>query len=698
MSYRLGCDIGGTFTDLMLVDDKTGRVYVHKLPSSPPNYADAVVRGVGEILGRNGVDPNDVQFFVHSSTVALNTLVERKGEKTALITTAGFRDVLEIGRATREHEYDLFQTRPEPLVPRHLRFGVRERMDWKGNVVTPLDESDVLRVARQLRDAGVRAVAIAFLHAYANPAHEVRAKELVLSVMPDAVVTTSSEVIPVYREYERTSTTVINAYVAPKVKGYLAELEDRLRALGLRCPFYMTQSSGGLMTFRAARERPVQMLMAGPAAGVIAAMHIARQVGFDRVLALDTGGTTQLISLVEGGVSRPVLNARVAGYPVRVPVVDVRAIGAGGGSIARVDGGRLRVGPDSAGARPGPVCYDQGGVEPTVTDADLVLGYLNPDFFLGGAIRLNLAKAERAIMERIARPLNLSLHEAAAGILEVVNAERMGAIRKLLIEGGHDPRDFVCVAFGGAGPVHAAELARELGLKAVIIPPHPGLLSPLGSLVGELRRDYVQTIGEWLSKVRPETVVAMARSLRERAISELGTEGIPTTEIRLVFQADVKYVGQLEELTIDVPDLSQGFDRDVIRQGFLAEHHRLFHYHTDEEVVLTNIRLVARYTFPVIPLRELPCGEEDAREAQKGERPAYFRDLGGMVPCPVYDRSRLRAGHVIPGPAIVEEYDSTTVVWPGQRATVDRFGSLIITNVTVDRLVGTGTAGKMRWV
>lgn len=676
--YRIGCDIGGTFTDIILYNDKTQEMYIHKLLSSPHNFAESVIRGTKEIIERHGVDPREVEFFCHSSTVAINTLVERKGGATALLTTEGFRDVLEIGRGTREHEYDLFQKRPEPLSPRNLRFGVEERIDYQGNVLIPLNEQQVLDIARRLKEEGVTSIAVSYLHSYANPAHERRTKELILSVMPEAFVSLSSEINPVYREYERTSSTVINAYVSPKCIRYLTELEKELRNLGFTCPLYITQSSGGLMTSRAAKERNIHMLMAGPAAGVIASAFIAKHIGADKVIALDTGGTTQLISLVENGTINPIIDSKVSGHPVQIPIVDVRAIGAGGGSIARVDsGGKLFVGPDSAGSSPGPVCYGRGGEEPTVTDADVVLGYLNPDFFLGGDIRLDKEKAEEAIYEKIAKPLGMNLYKAAAGIIEVVNSERISSIRKLLIEQGYDPRDFVMVAFGGAGPVHASELAKELELKAVIVPNHPGLLSPLGSLSADLRRDHVQTVNTPLGTLDMKRLSAIFDEVREKVVREMVAEGVDADRLDIRYQVDVKYAKQLNELTIDVTQID---NVEGIRRAFFEEHRRLFGYHAeDEEVFLTNVRVMARFAFPEVRLKKLPAGGPDSSHAKKGERLVYFKEYRKMIDCRIYDRSKLLAGNVVEGPAIVEEYDSTSVIFPGQKATVDEYGNLVIT-------------------
>lgn len=682
MAIRVGCDIGGTFTDLILFDDSTCRMQVLKVPSTPRDFARAVLEGSRRLLREAGVSPADVSFLVHSSTVALNTLVERKGAVTGLLTTAGFRDVLEIGRAARAHEYDLFQSRPAPLVPRHLRLTVAERIDHTGEVLRPLDEDGVRQAARRFRAEGVESIAVVFLHSYANPAHEIRAREILRDEYPGCPVYISAEINPIYREYERSASTAINAYVAPRTVAYLRRLRGELEEIGFGGTLYITRGSGGLMTAEAAMDRAIHMLMAGPAAGLTSAAYLGGLAGYENVLAIDTGGTTQLVGLVEEGRISPTITGQVGGFPVRVPIVDVRAIGAGGGSIARVDaGGILQVGPDSAGADPGPACYGRGGKEPTITDADVVLGYLNPEHILGGELRLDRRLAEEAIAARIARPLGLSVREAAAGIVAVANTKRASLIRQILIEKGHDPRDFTMVAFGGAGPVHAAQLMRDVGVARVLVPPHPGLASPLGALSAELRRDHVRSVGDRVEELDMGRLRRTVAELWAEAIAEMEREGIGADQLLVELSADMKYVGQLGELTVSLPDLAyEPSDRARLAELFFAEHERLFSYVVrDEGVVLTNLRLTVRHRFPDVRLPEYPEAGADAGRALRSSRPVYFGELGGARDCPVYARERLRPGNRIEGPAVIEEYDSTTVVYPGQRAVVDRYLNLIIT-------------------
>lgn len=675
-SVRVGCDIGGTFTDLVLVDDDAGATHVAKVPSTPDDFTRGVLAGLDAILERSGSTPERVTYLVHSTTIGINTLIERTGTRVGLLTTEGFRDVLEIGRASRQNEYDFFQVRPEPLVPRWRRLAVRERMDQEGREETPLDRDGVRAAAAAFEADGVEAIAVAFLHAYANPAHEQQAAEVLRERLPGVPLSLSSDVNPVYREYERTSTTVVDAYVGPRVVRYLDRLEHLLRERGYRCPLHIVQSSGGVMTAEAARARPVEVLMAGPAAGAAAAVHIARRSNLDGAVALDTGGTTQLVSVVRGGTVRPSIESRLEGYPVRVPMVDVRPVGAGGGSLARVDeGGMLRVGPESAGADPGPACYGRGGREPTVTDADVVLGYLNPDRFLGGRLRLDAEQARQAIAERVGTPLGLDVVEAASGIVQVVDTARVSAIRRVLIEQGLDPRDFSLVAFGGAGPVHAARLAAELRMASVIVPLHPGLASPIGALTGDLRRDFVRTVGASVDRVPMSRLRDLAAELRGRAAAELA-EHVDEVEVA----ADMKYGGQLHETVVPLAGVAfADEDREQLRQRFLDEHRRLYGYAIEQEGVdLVNLRVVARRRFPALPEPNGEPGDEDPAPGQVGERAVHFAERG-TLPTPVFDRERLRPGNRLDGPAIIEEYDSTAVVPPGQTCRVDPHLQLVIT-------------------
>lgn len=674
---RIGCDIGGTFTDVVMVGEDGVRVA--KVPSTPGDFSAAVLEGIEAVLATARARFEQVTLCVHSSTVPINTLVERKGARVGLLTTQGFRDVLEIGRASRADEYDLFQTRPAPLVPRRLRLTVRERLDPQGRVLEALDEEGVRAAAGIFAAEGVEAVAVCFLHSYANPAHELTAGKILSEALPQVSVHLSTQVNPLYREYERTSTTVVNAYIAPRVAGYVANLERELAERGLRCRLHVVQSSGGIMTSKAAREGSVRMLMAGPAAGVACASQVARRAGIDDLISLDTGGTTQLVGVVHQGRISSSISGEVDGFPIRVPMVDVRAIGAGGGSVARVDsGGMLRVGPESAGAEPGPACYARGGQEPTVTDADVVLGYLDPGAFLGGSLRLDRALAERAVYERVAAPLGINALDAAAGIIEVVTMSRLSAVRKLLIEKGLDARDFSLIAFGGAGPVHASRLLRELSLRSVVVPPHPGLASALGALTGDLRRDYGRTVGEMVDLLRMATLGELCTSLRREAETALAEEGVKAGDVEVELFADMKYAGQLHEIPVRLPPMRFVDDElPLLKRAFYEEHRRLYAYVVeDEAVTLVNLRLTAHHRMPEVRLAAPPSAGPVPSEAWKGARSILFD--ARLIETPVFDRARLAQGNLVHGPAVVEEYDATTVVLPGQTCRVDAAGNLII--------------------
>ena len=495
MSVRLGVDVGGTFTDLVLFDAATNRIHFTKTSSTPANQAVGVEEGIRKVAGIAAVPPGEIEFFVHGTTVATNALLERKGVSCALLVTEGFRDVLQIGRQDRPKLYDWFAQRPTPLVPRAQTFEIRERMLHTGDVLTPLDEAQAREAIRAARAAGVTAIAVCLLHAYANPAHERRVGELIAEEFPDAEVSLSSDVIPEFREYERASTTAVNAYVMPIVRRYVARLADRTAAMGVPAELHIMQSNGGLMTARAAAEQSVRTMLSGPAAGVLGAVALARQAGFENVLSVDMGGTSFDICLAYDGSLRFTKESEIGSLPIKVPMIDIHTLGAGGGSVAWIDaGGALRVGPRSAGAQPGPACYGRGGDEATVTDANVVLGRIDPANFLGGEMALDAAAAWRAVEDRIARPLGLGVEEAAEGIVRVINATMVRGMRAVSVEKGYDPRDFAIVAFGGGGPLHAADLARELGVPSVLVPVMPGVTSALGLLVADLRYDVSATV------------------------------------------------------------------------------------------------------------------------------------------------------------------------------------------------------------
>jgi N-methylhydantoinase A len=657
-----GVDVGGTFTDLV-VRAPSGRLTSGKVPTTPADPSRGVVQGLAALLG--DAPPASV---AHGTTIVTNAIVEGRGAVVGLVTTRGFRDVLEIGRQNRLHLYDLAAPpKPPPLVTRRRRLEVTERVGPDGAVVTPLalDELDALAAA--LAREGVESVAVCLLHAYANPEHERRVGEALARRF--AHVSVSSDVNAEFREYERTTTTVLNAAVMPLAARYVDELS---RALGLDAaggPLRLIHSAGGMMSVTAAKARPLALAASGPAAGVAAAAHVARTLGLPRALAFDMGGTTTDVCLIADGAAETSAQRRLAGYPVRLPMVAVESIGAGGGSIAHVAApGSLRVGPRSAGAVPGPACYGLGGAEPTVTDANLVLGYLDPERLYGGSIRLDRERAADAL-ERLGCRLGLSRLEAAAGVVEVANAAMLRALRLVSVQRGYDLRDFALVAYGGAGPIHAGALARQAGIGRVVVPAHSGAFSALGCLVSPLRYDAVRTYRARLDAWEPKPAEERFRELEDRCIAPLAAEGIAPGRITVERSLDLRYTGQNYELEVDWHDTPE-----ALRAGFEARHRRLYGYATGDAVECVNLRVVARV--PDVAAA-LPAWEPAGSSAPAGALRAWFAD-SGEVAVPRHDRAALEPGRAVPGPALVADASSTVLVYPGQRCTADRLGHLVI--------------------
>ena len=693
MAYRLGVDIGGTFTDIALIDEATGQIYTGKVSSTPQDPSGGFMEAVQRLLAKQQIAAQDVAYIVHGTTVATNAIIEGKVAPTGFITTEGFRDMLEIARQIRPTLYDLQFEKPRPLVPRHRCFGVPERLDASGAELTPLDEDALRQVAGKLRAEGVESIAVCFLHAYANPTHERRAGEIIAEVFPEAVVSLSAEVAPEFREYLRASTTVINSCIRPVVARYLQRIEDRLAQAGIAAELLVMQSSGGVYTFAAARQKPVYMVESGPAAGVIAAAHLGQARGYDQVISFDMGGTTAKAGLIQGGAPSVTKDYEVgttaqsgggatrgAGYPIRTPVIDLVEIGAGGGSIAWVDpGGILRVGPQSTGADPGPVCYGQGGTQPTVTDANLVLGRLNPSYFLGGEIALDPTAAQRAIEQHCAQPLGMDLVEAAHGIVEIANTAMVNALRLVSVQRGYDPRDFALVAFGGAGPAHANRLAALTEIPVAIIPQSPGTASALGLLVTDLKHDYATTLIQRLDQVAPQALEQTFRELETQGQETLGREGMPEAAMDFRRQADLRYVGQSHELTLPLTTEALGpAQLAQLLEQFHRTHDRAYGFSAPgEDVELVSVRLsaIGQISKPALA----PLAKAAGKATAKGQRPVYFAEREGFINCPVYDRYALGAGAVVQGPAIVEEIDSTTVVHPRYQVRVDEVGQMVLT-------------------
>ena len=688
---RIGVDIGGTFTDLVLVDEATGAVSVGKLLTTPKEPAQAVEQGVMTLLHEAGRGPASVAALIHGTTLATNALIERKGARTGLLTTAGFRDALEIGREGRYDMYDLFIDPPAPLVPRHLRLEVRERLYADGSVLTPLDAASAREAIATLLAQGVEAIAISLLHAYRNPAHELELAALVAEMAPGLPMSRSSEIVPEIREFERTSTTVANVYVMPLMARYLEDLERKIRELGVSGPFYIMLSSGGIATPETAKRAPIRLVESGPAAGALAAARLARRAGESRMLSFDMGGTTAKACVIDRGeplVAREFEVARAdrfkkgSGLPIRVPVIEMIEIGAGGGSIARIDSlGLLKVGPDSAGADPGPACYALGGREPTVTDADLVLGYLDPEFFLGGRMRLDVEASRQAIEERVARPLGLGLVEAAWGIHRVVNENMAGAARIHGIERGKDLRAYPLFAFGGAGPVHAWAVGRILRVPRVLVPFGAGAVSAYGLLAAPLAFDFVRTAPQRLDAADWRGINALFAEMETEGRIVLRDSGLADGEITVRRSAEMRYVGQGHEVEVDVPAGALGpASLDTLTAAFEAAYRALYS-RTPLGVAIEalNWRTVLSGPPPDFSMESStqPATGSGAGDAIKKRRPAYFAEAAGYVDTPVYDRYRLTPDTRLDGPAIIEERESTTVIGPGARVVVDARLTLI---------------------
>jgi N-methylhydantoinase A len=692
-SYRVGVDIGGTFTDLVSVNEATGEVRVIKVPTVPADPSEGFLDALSRALSGFGIAPAAIGFAAHGTTIATNTIIQGLGARCGLLTSAGFSDVLEIAYQTRPSLYDVFYEKPRPLVPRNLCRGVNERTGPEGETILPLDEEDVARAARELIAAGVEGIAIAFLHSYREPRNERRAAAVIRDIAPDLPVILSSDVCPEYREYPRTSTTVVNAVLVPKVGPYIARLEARLAEIGLRAGLHLMTSSGGIMAAAKARAFPVHLVESGPAAGVIGAAFVAQSLSArglaDRILALDIGGTTAKVSLVDHGMPAladefevgaaavaSITAARGQGYPVKTPVISLVEIGAGGGSIAWIDpGGALAVGPESAGANPGPACYGKGGDRPTLTDCNLLLGRLNPDYFLGGALTVDVGRARAAVERDLSRPLGIGVEEAARAAIDIANAKMVAALRYVSIQRGIDPRDYVLVPSGGAGPMHAAAIAEALGLSRVLIPPTPGLNSALGLLATDIKHEMVRSWFRPTRQADPAEFEAALEEIAATGLAHLAEEGVPEAAREIIHECELCYVGQSFALRVRVPSGNADVLGEVDR-AFRAAHRQLYGFASETEpTMIINLRVTAFGRVDRPRLTQLPEGDRDPRRALKGRRQVWFdapRD------CPIYDRAALRAGDEIPGPAILEQMDTTTLLPPGSRTRADAGGSLIL--------------------
>ena len=666
--YSIGVDTGGTHTDLVLAGG--GKIVTLKVPSTPADLSIGIVDGIARITALAGIRPDSVRRFVYASTYVTNLFVEQKEGGVGLITTGGFRDVLEIGRASRKPDvYDIHWRPGKPLVPRHLRFGVPERVDHLGRVVTPLDEDAARTTLRALSDAGVASIAVCFLHAYANPAHERRVAALAAEICPHIDISLSSEVVREFREFERTSTTCVSAFIRRPITRHLNELTQALAAQGVPATPFIMQGNGGISTFDSASRTPTAVTHSGVMGGIIGATALAVRCDIRDIITLDMGGTSADVSLVSDGVPLLTNRSRIGSHPLLVPTLDMVTIGAGGGSIASVEGGQvMRVGPRSAGSMPGPACYGQGGTDPTVTDANLLAGRLNGDYFLGGARRLDVELARHAIATRIAEPLRLSVDDAALGIIAIAEAHMADAIRLVSVERGLDPRDFTLVAFGGAGALHAVRLAEALSIRDVLVPPAPGNLSAMGLLCADVRHDHARTVVARLVPELAQHVDATFDELLAEADAALAADGVALAARRCTLSADLRYQGQNYELTLPVlkQELADGFAALVER--FNAHHRRIYGYHlAGREVQLVNLRVTAFGSTEHASWPE----HETVASPMTATRRAVLVESGMRMDVPVYRFDDLQGGQSLAGPAIVEYSGSTIFLPPGWNATFD---------------------------
>jgi N-methylhydantoinase A len=677
----LAIDVGGTFTDVTLADAVTGNTWITKTPSTPHDLSVGFMTGIQKILTLGGWGPAGIMRVFHGTTTATNAILEGKTAPTGLLTTKGFKYVLEIGRHDIPREGNLYGwIKPtRPVSPDRI-FEVSERIDVSGQVLTPFDEDDCRRAVRRLRQLGLPSIAVVFLHAYANPLHEQRAAQIIAQEYPDAVVSLSSEVLPQFREFERSMATALNAAVMPHVSRYLNLLRGKLARAQIDAPLLIMKSNGGVTSAETAARQAIHTALSGPAAGVIGAVSVAHSAGFSNIISIDVGGTSADICLVRDRQPEITKEAKIGPFPLKIPIIDINTIGAGGGSIAAVLApSRLQVGPRSAGAEPGPACYGRGGEEPTVTDANLLLGRI-PSSLLGGEIPLDREAARQAIASRIARPLGLGLNEAAAGIIEIINNNMARAIRTVSIGRGHDPRQFVLVAFGGAGPLHACRLAELLDIPAVVIPLTPGVLSTSGLLSTDLKNDYVQTCyqqGPQIDLARLTTVYA---DLEAQALAWLRSEQVPSEAQQLIYAADLRYAHQSFELTCPLPagQVTYALVQDLVA-AFHREHRRLYSYDLpNAPVELVNLRVTAIGLLPKLQPQMVSASASNLEDAVAAVRPVYFDQMRGFVETPCYTRARLGPGMTFEGPAIVDQDDTTTVIFPNFHARVDPVGNLIL--------------------
>ena len=678
--YRIGIDVGGTFTDVTLLNSETGRYYTYKLSSTLQDQSLAIANGTKETLELYGVPVSEIEYFGHGTTVATNMIIERKGAKTALITTKGFRDLLEIGRQTRPSLYNIMEDKPETLVKRSLRKEISERVTAKGDILRDVDRDEVRAVLKELKEQGVESIAVCFLFSFLNSRNEKIVEDCIKEVWPEAYYSVSSTILPEFREFERLSTTVINSYLGPRMKMYIHNLRQRIKEVGVTVEPYITQSNGGVMSISSTIQTPVQTALSGPSAGVMGAVYIAEAAGFKDIITYDMGGTSTDVSLVKDGIAEYTTKRKVCGLPSGVPMIDVHAVGAGGGSIAQIDNaGALKVGPESAGANPGPAAYGLGNETPVVTDANLVLGRINPHYVLGGRLKIDAELSKKAVKAKIADPMGIGTEEAALGIVKVVNSNMARAIRVITVEKGHNPSDFTLVAYGGAGPLHAVHLAQEMGIRTVLIPPAPGALCALGLLTADIKKSYVRTAIASYDEMTPEQINAVMSSLRDEGSAWLDSEKVPSERRKFHGIAEMRYVGQNYELQVEIPTENITVsDIEKMKQDFFVAHEKNYgYYNPNAPVQFVNFRCEATGIVKKPNLAELETTLDDPSKAEIGRRVVHFEE-SGAVDCPVYDRAKFGRAERVNGPCIIEQMDSTTVVPPNTWFSIDKFGNLII--------------------
>jgi N-methylhydantoinase A len=679
MSSRLGVDVGGTFTDLLLFNEQNGELRLLKTPSTPQDQSIGIMNGISQLIAETGISPSEITALLHGTTVSTNIVLEEKGAKVGLLVTKDFEQVLHLARSQTPGPLAgwMIMEKPDPLADLEQTRGIPERLNAHGEVLTPLDEVAARRAVRELIDAGVESITVSLLHSYANPDHERRLRTIIEETGTDIPISLSSDILPEFREYERTLVTVMNAYVGPSMRRYLANFEDKLKSIQFSPHVNIVRSDGGLMSVQRASESPVHTMLSGPAGGVSGAAFVATLAGHENALGFDMGGTSTDVSLIQNGEPLISRETSLGCYPIKVPSVEVHSVGAGGGSIAHVPmTGALRVGPESAGAAPGPACYGKGGEQPTVTDANLLLGRLPPRL-LDGHMDLDLKAAEEAV-GKVARALGLDLHQAAQGILDIVNENMFGALRLVSVQKGLDPRDFALVAFGGAGPLHGNAMAMLGKCYPVIIPPTPGVLSALGFLYSDVKNEFAQTFVRNVADIDGSQLVEIYARLGRKARGWLREEGIDEGRQELKFQADVRYLRQGYEfaLSVNPESMSNGGLADL-ESRFGAAHERLYGFRLDQPVELVNLRAVGSGQVEKVQLPHFDLEGPDASAAIFEQHRVHFD--GGFLNANIYDRKLLRAGHQLVGPAVVTQADSTTVIHPGHVGVVDRYLNILIT-------------------